>query len=94
MKRRSTANSPAATISTPAREIHRDPDHYFGFPYAWQYNTMLIEPPVYLTQCCATSSSPGGKLVVKEFRAREEIRWLPEPVIFKLHRPGRPGAVR
>src|SRR6266481_2668792 len=66
----------------PAREIHRDPDHYFGFPYAWQYNTMLIEPPVYLNAMLRDFYIAGGKLVVKEFRAREEIRRLPEPVIF------------
>lgn len=32
----------------PRQEAHRDAERYFGFPYARQYSTMLIEPPVYL----------------------------------------------
>jgi hypothetical protein len=66
----------------PEREVHRDPDHYFGFPYAWQYNTMLIEPPVYLNALLRDFYIAGGKLVVKEFQSREEIKRLPEQVIF------------
>jgi len=66
----------------PQIEIHRDPDHYFGFPYVRQYNTMLIEPPVYLNALLRDFYIAGGKLVVKEFRSREEIKRLPEPVIF------------
>jgi glycine/D-amino acid oxidase-like deaminating enzyme len=66
----------------PAREIHRDPDHYFGFPYVKQFSTMLIEPPVYLNALLRDFYIAGGKLVVKEFRSREEIKRLPEQVIF------------
>jgi glycine/D-amino acid oxidase-like deaminating enzyme len=66
----------------PAKEIHRDPDHYFGFPYVKQFSTMLIEPPVYLNALLRDFYIAGGKLVVKEFRSREEIKRLPEQVIF------------
>lgn len=66
----------------PAQEIHRDPDHYFGFKYARQYQTMLIEPPVYLNALLRDFYIAGGKLVVKEFRSREELKRLPEQVIF------------
>jgi D-amino-acid oxidase len=66
----------------PAREIHRDPDHYFGFPYVRQFSTMLIEPPVYLNALLRDFYIAGGKLEVKEFRSREEIKRLPEQVIF------------
>jgi D-amino-acid oxidase len=66
----------------PQREIHRDPDHYFGFPYVRQFSTMLIEPPVYLNALLRDFYITGGKLVVKEFRSREELKRLPEPVIF------------
>jgi glycine/D-amino acid oxidase-like deaminating enzyme len=66
----------------PAREIHRDPDHYFGFPYVKQFSTMLIEPPVYLNALLRDFYIAGGKLVVKEFRSREEITRLPAQVIF------------
>lgn len=66
----------------PQIEIHRDPDHYFGFPYVKQYHTMLIEPPVYLNALLRDFYIAGGKLVVKEFRNREELKRLPEQVIF------------
>jgi glycine/D-amino acid oxidase-like deaminating enzyme len=66
----------------PQTEIHRDPEHYFGFPYVRQYSTMLIEPSIYLNALLRDFYIAGGKLVVKEFRGREEIARLPEPVIF------------
>jgi len=66
----------------PQQEVHRDAERYFGFPYARQYSTMLIEPPVYLNALLRDFYIAGGKLVVKEFRNREEIMRLPEPVIF------------
>jgi glycine/D-amino acid oxidase-like deaminating enzyme len=66
----------------PQQEVHRDAERYFGFPYARQYSTMLVEPPVYLSALLRDFYIAGGKLVVKEFRHREEIMRLPEPVIF------------
>lgn len=66
----------------PQQEVHRDAERYFGFPYARQYSTMLIEPPVYLDALLRDFYIAGGKLVVKEFRNREEIMRLPEPLIF------------
>ncbi len=65
----------------PQQGVHRDAERYFGFPYARQYSTMLIEPPVYLNALLRDFYIAGGKLVVKEFRNREEIMRLPEPVI-------------
>jgi D-amino-acid oxidase len=66
----------------PQQEAHRDPHHYFGFPYVRQYSTMLIEPAIYLNALLRDFYIAGGRLVVKEFRSREEILRLPEPVIF------------
>ena len=66
----------------PQLEVHRDAERYFGFPYARQYSTMLIEPPVYLDALLRDFYIAGGRLVVKEFRSREEVLRLPEPVIF------------
>jgi D-amino-acid oxidase len=66
----------------PQSDTHRDPDHYFGFPYVRQYSTMLIEPPIYLNALLRDFYVAGGKVVVKEFHSREEIKRLPEQVIF------------
>src|SRR5918997_1431431 len=66
----------------PQQEVHRDAGRYFGFPYARQYSTMLIEPSVYLDALLRDFYVAGGKLVVRGFRNREEVMRLPEPVIF------------
>ncbi|HBB98150.1 MAG TPA: FAD-dependent oxidoreductase [Blastocatellia bacterium] len=66
----------------PAIEVHRDPDHYFGFPFVKQFSTMLIEPSIYLSALLRDFYIAGGRVVVKEFRSHEEIMRLPEPVVF------------
>jgi glycine/D-amino acid oxidase-like deaminating enzyme len=66
----------------PGIEIHRDPDRYFGFPFVKQFTTMLIEPSIYLAALLRDFYVAGGRVVVKEFRSREEIMRLPEPVVF------------
>jgi len=63
-------------------EIHRDPDTYFGFKYARQYSTMLIEPSIYLNALLRDFYIAGGRVVVKEFKHREELARLREHVIF------------
>ena len=66
----------------PAKQIHRDPEHYFGFPFVRQYSTMLIEPSIYLSALLRDFYIAGGRVVVKEFRNRREIARLPEQVVF------------
>lgn len=63
-------------------ETYRDPDRFFGFPFVRQYYTMLIEPSIYLSALLRDFYVAGGKVVVKQFRGREEIARLPEPVVF------------
>ena len=66
----------------PQQEVHRDAQHYFGFPYVRQYSTMLIEPQTYLNALLRDFYIAGGKVVVKEFHNRQEILRLAEPIIF------------
>src|SRR5687767_7531368 len=66
----------------PQQIIHRDQANNFGFPIVRQYSSMMIEPPIYLRALLRDFYNAGGKLVVKEFRSREEVLGLPEPVIF------------
>lgn len=73
---------PGGDALYPARQIHRDPQRYFGFPLVRQYSTMLIEPSVYLSALLRDFYIAGGKVVVKEFRNRREIARLPERVVF------------
>jgi D-amino-acid oxidase len=66
----------------PQLEIHKDPDRFFGFPFVRQYYTMLIEPSIYLGALLRDFYVAGGKVVVKQFRSRQEIAGLTEQVIF------------
>ena len=66
----------------PARQVHRDPQRYFGFPVVRQYSTMLIEPSIYLSALLRDFYIAGGRVVVKKFRNRREIARLPERVVF------------
>lgn len=77
-----TRELPGGNDLYPQQEVHRDAQHYFGFPFVRQYSTMLIEPSVYLNALLRDFYIAGGKLLVKEFRSHEEIMRLPEPIIF------------
>ncbi|MCM3906124.1 MAG: FAD-binding oxidoreductase [Pyrinomonadaceae bacterium] len=66
----------------PQTEIHRDPKRYFGFPFTRQFSTMMIEPHVYLRALLRDFYIAGGKVVVKEFKNRQDIARLRESVIF------------
>lgn len=73
---------PGGALLYPQTEIFRDPEHYFGSPYARQYSTMLIEPHTYLRSLLRDFHVAGGKIVVKDFKKRAEIARLPEPIVF------------
>lgn len=66
----------------PQTEIFREPEHYFGFPYAQQFSTMMIEPHTYLRALLRDFYVAGGKIVIKDFKKREEIARLQEPIVF------------
>ena len=66
----------------PQQIIYRDPASYFDVPIVRQHSSMMIEPPIYLRQLLRDFYNAGGKVIVKEFKNREEVMRLPEPVIF------------
>jgi D-amino-acid oxidase len=65
----------------PETKLREDPDRFFGFPYARQTDTMLIEPPVYLNALMREFYLAGGKIVVREFKSKRQLVGLAEPVI-------------
>jgi glycine/D-amino acid oxidase-like deaminating enzyme len=73
---------PGGDALYPARQVHRDPQHYFGYQLVRQYSTMLIEPSIYLSALLRDFYLAGGRVVVKEFRSRRQLAQLPEQVIF------------
>ena len=77
-----TRELPGGNDLYPAPEIHRDPTNYFGYKFARQYSTMLIEPQTYLNALLRDFYIAGGKVVVKEFRDPHELMRLAEPIVF------------
>ncbi|HEX8144148.1 MAG TPA: FAD-dependent oxidoreductase [Pyrinomonadaceae bacterium] len=65
----------------PETHVYQDQGERLGFPYVAQFKTMLIEPSVYLNSLLRDFHIAGGKIVVREFRSREEIAALREPVV-------------
>ena len=77
-----TRELPGGNDLYPQIQQHRDPETYFGFPFALQYSSMLIEPSIYLGKLLRDFYVAGGRVVVREFRSRTEIARMREPVIF------------
>ena len=56
-------------------------DHPFAAPYVRRFTTMLVEPSVFLSAVTRDFLLRGGKIQVREFHERDEVRSLPEQVI-------------
>jgi glycine/D-amino acid oxidase-like deaminating enzyme len=66
----------------PAPRYYSDARKYFGFPYARLFSSMHIEPHTYLRAVTRDFYAAGGRVVVREFKSREEVAQLPERVVF------------
>ena len=55
--------------------------HPFDADYVRHYNTMLIEPAIYLPQIMQDFYNAGGKVQIREFVDRPDVLTLDEPVI-------------
>jgi glycine/D-amino acid oxidase-like deaminating enzyme len=55
--------------------------HPFPFRYARRFDTMFIQPPIYLDAMLRELRISGVPITVREFRDAKELMALPEPVI-------------
>ncbi|MCH7672590.1 MAG: FAD-binding oxidoreductase, partial [Proteobacteria bacterium] len=60
--------------------LSRD-QHPFDADYVRHYNTMLVEPAVYLPAMLQDYYGAGGNIVIREFMDRGDVLTLAEPVI-------------
>jgi D-amino-acid oxidase len=74
------ANSPLRDLYPEFRDLGRD-EHPFDARYALQFDTMMIEPPIYLNAVLRDFYLAGGRVVVREFSSRDDVLALPEPVV-------------
>ena len=68
---------------TPETRILKESEHPFsGYAFALQYDTMLIEPPIYLNAMLTDFRIAGGTVRVRHFANVPQLQQLAEPVIF------------
>jgi D-amino-acid oxidase len=72
--------SPIRELIPELGDIPRDA-HPFDAPYARRFDTMMIEPPLYLAAIMRDFRVAGGTLVVRRFESAAELAALPEPTI-------------
>jgi glycine/D-amino acid oxidase-like deaminating enzyme len=56
--------------------------HPFGNKYVRQFDGMIVEPPIYLPAMLTDVRIAGGKIVVRELKSLDEVRGLPERLVF------------
>lgn len=66
----------------PEMKYLRPGEHPFGDATVHQYDTMMVEPPIYLRAMMEDVYDAGGRIIVRELHDRNEIAALPEPVVF------------
>ncbi|HEX4576505.1 MAG TPA: FAD-dependent oxidoreductase [Edaphobacter sp.] len=56
--------------------------HPFGNKFVRQFDGMIVEPPIYLPAMLTDVRIAGGKVVVREMKSLDEVRGLPEKLVF------------
>ncbi|HEY8009442.1 MAG TPA: FAD-dependent oxidoreductase [Rudaea sp.] len=64
------------------RDLAPDEHPFSGYKYVRQFDTMIIEPPVYLSAMLDEFHIAGGAIVVREIADRAQIEALPEKLVF------------
>jgi len=57
-------------------------EHPFGRMHVRQYDTMMIEPPIYLQAIMEDFLTAGGRIVVGELASAEAVQALPQAAVF------------
>ncbi len=72
--------SPIRELIPELGDLPRDA-HPFPAPYVRRFDTMLVEPPIYLNAMMREVRLAGGNLVVRRFAGADELASLPERTI-------------
>jgi len=76
------AQSPLRAMMPEYRALAPEEHPFTGYAFVRQFDTMLIEPPVYLAAMLDEFQIAGGKVVVRELPDRVAIQELPEKLVF------------
>lgn len=66
----------------PERRLLKQDENPFGIGYAAQYDGMIMEPPMLLNALITDFRIAGGKVVVGELKSTDEVKALPEKLVF------------
>ena len=72
---------PMAPMLPELKDLSASEHPFSGYAYVRQFDTMLIEPPVYLAAMLADVRTAGATIRVGELPDREALRRLPERVL-------------
>jgi glycine/D-amino acid oxidase-like deaminating enzyme len=72
--------SPIAGLIPELRDLSKD-EHPFPFPYVRQFDTMFIQPSIYLEAMLREFRMAGGAVLVREMHNMRDVLDLPQPVI-------------
>jgi D-amino-acid oxidase len=56
--------------------------HSFGSRFVRQFDAMIVEPPIYLPAMLTDVRIAGGRIEVREMKNLDEVRSLPEKLVF------------
>ena len=76
------ARSPLRAMLPEYRTLTADEHPFPGYEFVRCFDTMVIEPPVYLAAMLDEFHMAGGKILVHELRDRAAIQALPEKLVF------------
>jgi D-amino-acid oxidase len=74
--------SPLRAMMPEYRKLAAGEHPFPGYEFVRQFDTMIIEPPVYLTAMLDEFRFAGGRVVVREMPDRAAIQSLPEKLVF------------
>ena len=74
--------SPIRKFMPEMRELSESEHPFSGYQYVRQYDTMLIEPPIYLNAMLTDFRIGGGAVRMVKFEHVTQLQQLTEPVIF------------
>ena len=76
------AQSPLRAMMPEYRTLAPDEHPFSGYEFVRQFDTLIIEPPVYLAAMLDEFRIAGGRIVVRELPDRAAIQALPEKLVF------------
>jgi D-amino-acid oxidase len=74
--------SPIRKFLPELRDVSESEHPFSGYQYVRQYETMLIEPPIYLNAMLTDFRVAGGAVRIMRFEHVTQVQQLVEPIIF------------